>query len=91
MLFMVPSVGIPPFIVEKYAKSLGQMMVGSSLLGGLFTLVGLWLSYRFDLTSGASIIMVAGIGFFLSLLLERTVLPPRRGPQAVRPILKEPL
>jgi zinc transport system permease protein len=63
---------IPPFIVEKHAKSLVQMMVGSSLLGALFTVIGLWLSYRYDLTSGAAIIMVAGIAFLLSLLLERT-------------------
>jgi zinc transport system permease protein len=34
--------------------------------------VGLWLSYRYDLTSGAAIIMVAGIAFMLSLLIERT-------------------
>jgi zinc transport system permease protein len=48
------------------------MMVGSSLLGAIFTVFGLWLSYRYDLTSGAAIIMVAGIAFMLSLLLERT-------------------
>ena len=62
---------IPPFIVEKYAKSLAQMMVGSSILGSVFTLTGLWLSYQYNLTSGATIIMVSGAAFILSLLVDR--------------------
>jgi zinc transport system permease protein len=31
----------------------------TALLASLFTLTGLWLSYRYDLTSGACIILVA--------------------------------
>jgi zinc transport system permease protein len=46
------------------------MMVGASLLGMVFTVSGLWLSYAFDLTSGATIILVAGGAFFLTLVLE---------------------
>ncbi len=71
LILVIALLTIPPFIVEKYARSLVQMMIGSSVLGAVFTVLGLWLSYRFDLTSGASIIMVAGIGFFLSFLMER--------------------
>jgi len=71
LILVIALLTIPPFIVEKHARSLAQMMVGSSLLGGVFTLVGLWLSYRYDLTSGATIILVAGGGFFISLLIEK--------------------
>lgn len=81
LILVIALLTIPPFIVEKYANSLVQMMVGSSLLGAFFTILGLWLSYTFDLTSGASIIMVAGIGFFLSLLLGRTFSRPHRRSQ----------
>ena len=63
--------------MEKHARSLLQMMIGSSLLGVVFTIAGLWISYAFDLTSGASIIMVAGLFFFISLVIER-VIPDRR-------------
>ena len=70
LILVIALLTIPPFIVEKYAKSLLQMMVGSSLLGALFTVVGLWLSYRFDLTSGAAIIMVSGVVFMISLLVD---------------------
>jgi len=71
LILVIALLTIPPFIVEKYAKSLAQMMVASSLLSIIFTLGGLWLSYVFDVTSGASIILVAGAGFFLSIIYER--------------------
>jgi zinc transport system permease protein len=71
LILVIALLTIPPFIVERHAKTLMQMMVGSSVLGALFTVAGLWLSYRYDLTSGASIILVSGAGFFLSLFVER--------------------
>ncbi|MBC2710480.1 MAG: metal ABC transporter permease [Desulfosarcina sp.] len=77
LILVIALLTIPPFIMEKYARSMLQMMIGSSVLGVLFTIVGLWISYAFDLTSGASIIMVAGIFFFLNLLVERLI-PDRR-------------
>ncbi len=71
LIMVIALLTIPPFIIEKYAKSLMQMMIGSSILGGVFTLCGLWLSYTFDLTSGASIILVAGSVFLLTLLMDQ--------------------
>ena len=82
LILVIALLTIPPFIVERYAQSLFQMMVGSSVLGALFTVAGLWLSYAFDLTSGASIIMVAGAAFFIALLAERWVVKPASGPIA---------
>jgi zinc transport system permease protein len=70
LILVIALLTIPPFIAEKYTRSLGQMMVFSSILGILFTLSGLWLSYTFDLTSGATIILVAGVGFFISQVLD---------------------
>jgi zinc transport system permease protein len=82
LILVIALLTIPPFIVERYAQSLFQMMVGASVLGAVFTVAGLWLSYAFDLTSGASIIMVAGAAFFLALLAERWVVKPASGPVA---------
>jgi zinc transport system permease protein len=77
LILVIALLTIPPFIVEKYARSLLQMMVGSSLLGAVFTIAGLWLAYTYDLTSGASIILVAGITFLISLLIDRLGFLPR--------------
>jgi zinc transport system permease protein len=71
LILVIALLTIPPFIAEKYANSLVQMMVASSLLGAVFTVTGLWFSYRYDLTSGASIIMVAGIIFLISLVVDK--------------------
>lgn len=71
LIMVIALLTIPPFIIEKYAKSLAHMMIGSSLLGVVFTLSGLWLSYTFDLTSGACIILVAGSVFLMILLKDQ--------------------
>jgi zinc transport system permease protein len=71
LILVIALLTIPPFIVERYARSLFQMMVGASLLGAVFTMSGLWLSYVFNLTSGATIILVAGAAFFIALAVER--------------------
>lgn len=71
LILVIALLTIPPFIMEQYARSLLVMMIGSSLLGMVFTITGLWISYAFDLTSGASIILVAGSFFFLNLMAQR--------------------
>lgn len=82
LILVIALLSIPPFIVEKYARSLFQMMVGSSLLGAVFTIGGLWLSYAFNLTSGACIILVAGMAFFLSLGVDRLLVKSSRSSQS---------
>ncbi|MGD9273703.1 MAG: metal ABC transporter permease, partial [Desulfobacterales bacterium] len=71
LILVIALLTIPPFISEKYARSLTAMMVYSSALSIIFTVTGLYLAYRFNLTSGAAIILVAGAGFLISLLIER--------------------
>lgn len=68
LILVIALLTIPPFIAEKYSNSIWKMMIFASILGSIFTITGLLISYRFDITSGASIIMVAGTGFFLSLI-----------------------
>ena len=71
LILVIALLTIPPYIAEKFSKSLFQMMVISTLLSAFFTVSGLWFSYEFNLSSGASIILVAGVGFLISLGLER--------------------
>jgi zinc transport system permease protein len=70
LILVIALLTIPPYIAERYTISLSKMMVLSSLLGVFFTLVGLYLSYHFNLASGATIIMVAGIAFFVSMAFD---------------------
>jgi zinc transport system permease protein len=70
LILVIALLSIPPYIAEKYTNSLGAMMAFASLLGVIFTVAGLCLSYSYDFTSGATIIMVAGGAFFLSQLFD---------------------
>ena len=76
LILVIALLSIPPYIAERFSGSLFIMMLYSILLNILFTWTGLWFSYTFNLTSGPSIIMVGGAGFFLSFLIRR-FLPKR--------------
>ena len=84
LILVIALMTIPPSIAEKYTKSLLGMMIVSCILGITFISGGLWLSYRFDLTSGAAIIFFAGITFFLSVLMDRILVMTRSFAGAVR-------
>jgi zinc transport system permease protein len=71
LILVIALLTIPPFIAEKVTGSLRAMMVVASLLSCIFTVSGLWLSYLFNLTSGATIILVAAVGFFAAALWGR--------------------
>lgn len=73
LILVIALLTIPPYIAEKYTRSLLRMMVVSTLLGMVFICGGLWASYSYDLTSGAAVIFVAGIGFCLSLFLDKVI------------------
>jgi zinc transport system permease protein len=73
LILVIALLTIPPFIMERYVQNLFQMMVGSSVLGAIFTVAGLWLAYAYNLTSGACIILVAGLVFFAVLLVDWAV------------------
>jgi len=67
LILVIALLTIPVYIAERLSGSLAGMMVISGLLATLFTLGGLVFSYTYNLTSGASIILVsaAALGMFL--------------------------
>lgn len=67
LIMVIALLTIPSAISGQYVKDLKQMMILASVLGMIFTTIGLWLSYTFNLTSGATIILVAGLSYLMSL------------------------
>ncbi|MDX9865445.1 MAG: metal ABC transporter permease, partial [Anaerolineaceae bacterium] len=63
---------LPAAISAQFVRQMKSMMVLSSILGMVFTTLGLFLSYFFNLTSGATIILVAGVAYLLSLLWKNS-------------------
>ncbi len=67
LILVIALLTIPAAISGQWVRDLKKMMVLASVLGMLFTTTGLWLSYFLNLTSGATIILVAGAAYLLSL------------------------
>jgi zinc transport system permease protein len=70
LILVIALLTLPAAIASQYVHSLKRIMLLGTVLGILFTNVGLALSYRPDLPAGATIILVAGIGYLLSLSIS---------------------
>ncbi len=71
LILVIALLTIPIYIAEKLSNSLAGMMIISGLLSSCFTILGLILSYIYDITSGASIIIVSALGLILFLMFEK--------------------
>lgn len=76
LIMVIALFTIPASIAEMITKDLRRMMVIAALLGMAFTTTGLMLSYFCNLTSGATIVLVAGAVYIIAFLA--TGRKPRR-------------
>ncbi len=68
LILVIALLTIPIYIAEKLSNSLYSMMFLSAIVSTVFTLFGLIISYEYDITSGASIILVSAVSLVLFLL-----------------------
>jgi zinc transport system permease protein len=66
LIMVIALLTIPPAIAGLFVRDMKRMMLVSVILSILFTILGLWLSYSLNLTSGATIILVTGLAYLLS-------------------------
>ena len=71
LILVIALFTIPSLISEKMSNSLRGMMIRATVLSLLFCISGLWVSVKFDLTAGASIILVSATGYVVIELLNR--------------------
>ncbi len=67
IILVIALLTIPAAISARFTHNLKRMMMLSIILGMLFNFCGLWLSAVLNLASGATIILVAGTAFLISL------------------------
>ena len=66
LILVIALFSLPPYIAEKFTKSFRSMIILSALIAlGLF-LIGLWISYLFDISASASIILCAAALFLIT-------------------------
>ncbi len=70
LILVIALLTIPIYIAEKVSNSLYGMMIISGILSSFFTLIGLYVSYTFDLTSGATIIIVSALSLFMFIIYK---------------------
>jgi len=68
LILVIALLTLPAAIAAQYVHNLGRMMLLATLLGMLFTSVGLAISYEPDLPAGATIILLAGVSYLGSTL-----------------------
>jgi len=74
LILVIALLTIPIYIAEKLSDSLYKMMILSAIFSSLFTIAGLIISYIYNISSGASIILISAISLFLFLLFRRFIL-----------------
>lgn len=67
LIMVIALLTMPAAIAVQWVKNVTRAMALAGILSALFVLAGLWLSYLLNLTSGATIILVAAAFYLLSL------------------------
>ncbi len=67
LILVIALFSIPPNMAECFTSSLKKIIIFSSFLAIIFCTTGLLLSYFFDVTSGATIVLVATFSYLLLL------------------------
>ncbi|MGB9937126.1 MAG: metal ABC transporter permease [Methanobacterium sp.] len=71
VILVIALLSIPAAISRQFTYNMKNIMSFSIILSILLTLTGLWLSYIFNLASGATIVVILGIAFIISVLLKK--------------------
>lgn len=70
IILVIALLTIPPATAALFTRSMTGMMAWSAMLSAAFTTGGLFLSYVFDLPSGATIILLSALGFVMGSLIK---------------------
>ena len=73
VILVIALLTIPAAIAKQFTYNLGRMMILSVIMGMLLTTGGLYISYLFNLASGATIVLVLGLGFSLSSIIQKSM------------------
>lgn len=65
IILVLALLSAPPSIARMIFHNLKMIMIAASLLGAVFNVVGLWISYELNIPSGAAIIVVSGVSYFV--------------------------
>ncbi|OCL87762.1 MULTISPECIES: metal ABC transporter permease [Arcobacteraceae] len=71
LILVIALLTIPTYLAEAFSNKLSTMMILSSVLATIFTLSGLAISYLYDISSGASIVMISVVALAIVKILKK--------------------
>jgi len=72
IILVIALLTIPAAMSRQFTSNLKKMMMLSIIFGAVFSSGGIWLSYMFDVPSGATIILVMSVVYLLYSLMKST-------------------
>jgi len=73
IILIIALLTVPPSIAKLFTYNLKKIMLLSMLLGNVFCFLGLWLSYKLHIPSGASIIILSVCIFLIVVVLQKVL------------------
>ncbi|MEA5535027.1 metal ABC transporter permease [Crocosphaera sp. XPORK-15E] len=67
LILVIALLTIPAAIAGQFLRDIKQIMLLASVLGMVFTTLGLGISYYANVTSGATIILISGVAYLVTL------------------------
>jgi len=68
MILVIAMLAFPAAMARQFTHDIKKMMVLAVVFGMIFTFGGLWISYVFNLASGATIILLSGLVLLLTYI-----------------------
>lgn len=70
IILIIALLTAPPSIAKQFTYDLKKIMMYSIIIGAIFCLTGLWVSYEFRIASGAAIVLVAGLSYMVISIIK---------------------
>ena len=70
IILLIALLAIPAAICKQYTYNLRNLMIMATITGAILTILGLILAFIFNLSSGATIVMVLASGLFISYFIR---------------------
>lgn len=70
IILLIALLAIPAAICKQYTYHIGKLMISSTIVGMILTSLGLIISFIFNLSSGATIILVLAAALFISYFIR---------------------
>lgn len=73
IILVIALLTIPPAIAKLYTYNLRNIMIYSILNGIVFSILGLMISYYYNIPSGATIILISVIGYLILAFIKKYI------------------